>query len=227
MDDYLEVTPRLRADVPAGTDVRVRRPSAQAGRMADLLHGMGISLKRRCLLLWHTLTAFHRKLHRLTTFRGIFFRSDHRFFHKWCVGMRAARLQKRTENRRAAINRAVAGLLSRFEAVVLRVWRIEARKIKRFNGMLHRALARVRLGPFADVFFIWKYFTLAVGAMYLPGAPAPSWPGNQAMMAELVAAAKAQFREFRRVSSDPGSPSRRPAARFRRLPLYPRAGSSL
>ena len=84
--------------------------------------------------------------------------------------MRAARLQKRTENSHAAINRAVAGLLSRFETVVLRVWRIEARKIQRFNGLLHRALARFRLGPFADVFFIWKYFTLAVGAMYLPHA---------------------------------------------------------
>ena len=44
-----------------GTDVRVRRLSAQAGRMADLLHGVGVGMKRRSLLLWHAVTGMHTK----------------------------------------------------------------------------------------------------------------------------------------------------------------------
>jgi hypothetical protein len=228
MDDYLEVAPRLRPDVPAGSDVRVRRPSAQAGRMADLLHGMGISIKRRCLLLWHACTAFRRKLQRLTSLRGIYFHIDHRFFVKWRENTRMARREQEKERRFVVINNVVACLLCRFEAAVLRVWRSEARKIRGFRAMVNRVLARFRLGPFAEVFFIWKYFTLALGAMDLSG-PTPSWPGNQALMQALLVAAKEQLCEslkFRRVTSDPGSPSR-PARRSRRLRLYPRAGRSL
>ena len=111
---------------------------------------------------------FRLKIRRLTVMKGIFFHVHHKCFAQWRIAVRASRVECIREHKFAVIHQTVAKLLGRFELAVLRVWKSETKKAKRYWALYRRTIGRFRLGPFADVFLIWKHFTMAIVAMYLP-----------------------------------------------------------